>query len=92
MNQRIESAAAGLTIWGSIATLFADAVKWLSANSATVTSITLIIGLLVQCWASRRNNNRAEENNRRAEEEHRLKMRILLGEIPDRRSETRNES
>ena len=84
MNQRIESAAAGLTIWGSFAALSAKALDWLSANSAAVTSITLIVGLLVQCWASRRNNNRSEE-------EHRLKMRIMLGELPDRRSEPRND-
>lgn len=84
MNQKIESAAAGFTIWGSIAAFGANALNWLSANSAAVTSITLIIGLIVQCIASRRNNTRAEE-------EHRLKMRILLGELPDRRRESRDD-
>lgn len=90
MSQRIESAAASITIWGSLAAWFANALDWLSRNPATVTSITLIIGLLVQCLASRRNNKLVEENNRRAEEEHQVKMKILLGELPDRRREPRD--
>ena len=91
-TQKIEQAAAGLTIGGSLAAWVLTALDWLSRNLSMVSAVTLIGGFALQCWASRRNRSRMDADERRAEaeegrrkEEHELKMKILRGELPDRR-------
>lgn len=91
-TQKLEQAAAGLTIGGSLAAWILTALDWLSRNLSTLSAITLLGGFALQCWASRRNRMRIDADERRAEaeearrrEEHELKMKILRGELPDRR-------
>ena len=91
-TQKLEQAAAGLTIGGSLAAWVLTALDWLSRNLSMVSAVTLIGGFALQCWASSRNRARIDADERRAEaeetrrrEEHELKMKILRGELPDRR-------
>ena len=91
-TQKIEQAAAGITIGGSAVAWIFTALDWLSRNLSTVSAITLVGGFALQFWASRRNRARMDADERRAEaeetrrrEEHELKMKILRGELPDRR-------
>ena len=91
-TQKLEQAAAGLTIGGSAVAWIFTALDWMSHNLSTLSAITLVGGFALQCWASRRNRARIDADERRAEaeearrhEEHELKMKILRGELPDRR-------
>ena len=91
-TQKIEQTAAGLTIGGSLAAWILTALDWLSTNLSMLSAITLVGGFALQLWASRRNRARMDADERRAEaeesrrrEEHELKMKILRGELPDRR-------
>lgn len=89
-TQKLEQAAAGLTIGGSLAAWVLTALDWLSRNLSMVSAVTLIGGFALQCWASRRNRSRMDADERRAEaeeerrkEEHELKMKILRGELAE---------
>ena len=91
-TQKIEQAAAGLTIWGSAVAWIFTVLDWMSRNLSTVSAITLVGGFALQLWASRHNRARMDADERRAEaeeqrrsDEHELKMKILRGELPDRR-------
>ena len=92
-TQRIEPAAAGLTMLESTGSLIANLFDWLSKNMAAISALAIIGGLAIQFWASRRNKakmdaeeKRAQEEEKRAKEEHEIKMKILRGELPDRRT------
>lgn len=92
-TQRIEPAAGVLTILFSAGSLIADLLNWLSRNMAAISALAIIGGLAIQFWASRRNKakmdaeeKRAQAEEQRAKEEHEIKMRILRGELPDRRT------
>ena len=89
-TQKIEQAAAGLTIGGSAVAWIFTALDWMSRNLSTLSAITLLGGFALQCWASRRNRMRIDAEERRAEaeearrrEEHDLKMKILRGELAE---------
>ena len=96
-TQKLEQAAAGLTIGGSLAAWVLTALDWLSRNLSMGSAVTLIGGFALQCWASRRNRSRMDADERRAEaeerraeaeegrrkEEHELKMKILRGELAE---------
>lgn len=92
-TQRIEPAAAGFTFVTAALTWIADVLHWMSDNAAAISVIVVIGGFVIQLWASLRNKAkgeaeelRAQAEELRAQEEHRIKMAILRGEIPDRRS------
>lgn len=92
-TQRIEPAAAGLTFVMSIMSLIADALNWMSQNMAAISALAIMGGFGIQLWASRRNREkmdaeeeRAQAEEKRAQEEHEIKMKILRGELPDRRT------
>ena len=98
-TQKLEQAAAGLTIGGSFVAWVLTALDWMSRNLSMLSAITLLGGFALQCWSSRRNRARIDADERRAEaderraeaeeqrrsDEHELKMKILRGELPDRR-------
>lgn len=90
---RVESAAAGVTVWGSIVAWALASLNWLSANLSAVSAIVLLGGFVIQCVASIRNRSkqnsdeqRAQAEERRRQEEHGIKMAILRGDLPDRRT------
>ena len=92
-TQRIEPAAAGLTIATGTWVWIGELMNWLSANAAAIGALAVIAGLFIQLWASLRNRlkvnaeeRRAEADERRKQEEHAIKMAILRGELPDRRT------
>ena len=84
--QRIEPVAAGFTITYGAITFLADVMRFLSNNAAAISVLVVIGGFVIQFLSSRRNAKKQAAEEKRAQEEHEIKMKILRGELPDRRT------
>ena len=92
---RVESASGAAAIWGSAFVVLGQFFEWVSANATLCGLIIAFIGLVIQGFAAShtRKLRDAEEHRKQAEEqrqiqEHQIKMKIMLGELPDRRATT----
>ena len=90
---RVESASGATAVWGSSLAILGQFLGWVSANATLCGLIIAFIGLVIQGFAAShtRKLRDAEERRKQAEEqrqiqEHQIKMKIMLGELPDRRA------